>query len=90
MNKTEFKKFAAEKLEVSQKEAEQRLQEVFQLIEDALVEHGEVPLADLGKLVVVERAERNGVNPQTKEKIVIPAKKTPAFKPSKHLKELVL
>jgi DNA-binding protein HU-beta len=35
------------------------------------------------------RATREGVNPQTKEKIQIPATKVPAFKAGKGLKEKV-
>jgi DNA-binding protein HU-beta len=89
MNKKEFVKAIAESFEVSQKEAGELLDKVFQLIEDNLVEHGEVPLGDLGKLSVVERAGRKGVNPQTKEEIYIQPTNAPKFKPSKHLKELV-
>jgi DNA-binding protein HU-beta len=37
---------------------------------------------------VVKRAERKGINPKTKEEIVIPAKKVVRFKPGKKL-ELV-
>ena len=43
----------------------------------------------VGNFEVRERAQRNGTNPRTKEKIVIPAKKAPVFVPAKHLKDSV-
>lgn len=89
MKKAEFVKLVAEALEVSQKDASDTLDKVFGVIEDSLVEHGEVPLGNLGKLVVNERAERNGRNPASGEAIVIPSAKVPKFKASKHLKETV-
>ena len=44
-------------------------------------------LTDFGTFAVKTRQERNGTNPQTKQKIVIPAAKTVGFKVSKGLKE---
>jgi len=37
----------------------------------------------------MERKAREGVNPQTRETIQIPAKKVPKFKPGKGLREAV-
>ena len=37
---------------------------------------------------VVDRASKNGVNPKTQEKIVIPATKAVRFKVGKKLKEM--
>ena len=42
----------------------------------------EVSIAGFGTFLKVNRAERNGVNPSTKEKIVIAAKSAAKFKPS--------
>ena len=42
-----------------------------------------------GVFEVKERAERTGRNPQTKEEILIPASRTPSFKPGKPLKEVM-
>jgi len=49
----------------------------------------EVPLPGLGKLKVVERAARQGRNPQSGEAITIPARKVPAFSASSALKRAV-
>ena len=47
----------------------------------------DVPLGHLGKLKIVERAERHCTNPQTREEVIVPAHKTVKFSPSKTLKE---
>jgi DNA-binding protein HU-beta len=90
MKKADFIKFAAERLETTGKEATETLDKVFSIVEEALVEFGEVPVGDLGKLVVVGKDARIARNPSTGESIEVPAKNVPKFKPSKHLKEAVL
>jgi DNA-binding protein HU-beta len=46
---------------------------------------GSIKLVNFGTFKVVQRKERNGVNPQTLEKMVIPAKKVVKFKAGKGL-----
>ena len=65
------------------------LDELVGVITDTLVKGDKVDIIGLGKFETVERAERNGVKPQTKEPIVIPAKTAPKFKPAKALKDKV-
>ena len=89
MKKQEFVKAVAEKLDITQVEARETLDGVFEVFEDVLVEGKRVPLGDLGRLEVRERAARKGRNPQTGEEIQIPASKTIAFKVGKYGKELV-
>jgi DNA-binding protein HU-beta len=43
----------------------------------------------IGKLVVVQRKARTGVNPQTQEKMTIPAKKVVKFRVAKPCKDAV-
>ena len=62
---------------------------VFNVITKALSEGNKVDISGFGKFEVSERAERNGINPSTKETITIAATKTPKFKASKALKEAV-
>ncbi len=45
-----------------------------------LKENGEFSLPGLGSLKVTIRKERNGINPSTKEKIIIPETKKVTFK----------
>ncbi len=54
------------------------------------VKKGEpVQIFGLGKFSPTTRAERNGVNPKTLERIVIPAQKSVKFTASKQLKDSV-
>lgn len=89
MKKQELINATAEKLETTKKEARATLESVFEVFEDALVEGKKVPLGDIGKLEVRERAARKGRNPQTGAELDIPASKTIAFKAGKHGRELV-
>lgn len=89
MNKTELIAAIAEKAELSKKDAEKALNAFTATVTDSLVKGEAVTLVGFGSFEVKERAARNGLNPQTKETIKIPAKKIPAFKAGKALKEAV-
>ena len=58
-------------------------------ITETLAAGENVSLVGLGTFEVKERAAREGINPRTKEKIIIPASKLPSFKAGKALKEEV-
>jgi DNA-binding protein HU-beta len=49
----------------------------------------DIPITGFGKFYVREQKAREGVNPQTKERMRIPASKVPAFSAGKGLKETV-
>jgi integration host factor subunit alpha len=54
------------------------------------LERGEnVKLSSFGSFSVREKRERVGRNPKTGEKVDVPAKRVPYFKPSKELKDLI-
>lgn len=89
MNKSELVAAVAEKTDMSKKDAEKAVVAVFSAIEEALANNEKVQLVGFGTFEVKERAERTGLNPQTKEKIVIPASKVPGFKAGKALKDAV-
>lgn len=89
MKKGELIKAVAEKLNITQVDARATLEGVFEVFEDALVEGKRIPLGEIGRLEVRERAARKGRNPKTGEEIEISASKTIAFKIGKHGKELV-
>jgi DNA-binding protein HU-beta len=48
-----------------------------------------VVLTGFGTFSVMQRQSRAGINPVTKRKMTIPAKKVPKFKPGKALKALI-
>ena len=89
MNKTDLVAAVAAKAELSKKDAEAAVSAVFGAITDALADGDKVALVGFGTFDVKERAARTGLNPQTKEKIQIPASKAPAFKAGKALKDAV-
>lgn len=90
MNKGELVKVVAEKAELSQKQATVAVAAVFDTIKNALVEGDTVQLLGFGTFSIKERAAREGRNPSTGEFMKIPAKKVPAFKASKTLKEAIV
>jgi DNA-binding protein HU-beta len=54
-----------------------------------LVKGGNVQLIGFGTFTTAKRAEKNGVNPATKQPMVIPACTYPKFTPGKALKDAV-
>lgn len=89
MQKTDFIKAVAEKANMSQKETKQVIDAALDVIADALQKGEKVTLTGFGTFEVRQRQEREGVNPQTRAKIKIPATKTPGFSASSTLKEAV-
>lgn len=77
MNKAELIKAAGVKKEA--------LDAILSAIEAAVKNGENVVIPGFGSFIVKERAERKGINPLTKEAIVIPAKKAVAFKAGKGL-----
>ena len=89
MNKSDLSKRVTQEFGISIKGGISIVELVLDLIEEEIVSGGEVSLHGFGTLKTVERAERECLNPQTKEKMIVPAKKTVTFKVSKALKDKV-
>lgn len=89
LNKKEFVELVAKKTGKTQKDSQEMIETIVEAIQDAIVKEGGVKLVGFGSFEVVERAARTGRNPQTGEEMEIPATKTPKFKASKVLKDLV-
>ncbi|MCC8168388.1 MAG: HU family DNA-binding protein [Clostridiales bacterium] len=89
MSKTEFIAAMSEKSGLSKKDAEVAYKAFTETVIEELKKGEKVSLIGFGTFEVVERGEREGLNPRTKEKIVIPAAKAPKFKASKPFKEAV-
>ena len=79
----------AEKSELSKKDSEKALNAVIAAVTDALVEGDKVQLTGFGTFEVRDKKEKEAINPRTKEKIIVPARKSPAFKAGKALKDAV-
>jgi len=89
MNKTELAAKVAVATGETNKKAADILAAGFQIIAVALAEGEEVRLNDFGFLKVAERPARVGRNPQTGEKVDIPAKRVVKFKPATALKAMI-
>lgn len=89
MQKTDFIKAVAERTGVSQKETKQVIDAALDIIAETLAKGEKVTLTGFGTFEVRDRQAREGVNPQTREKIHIPATKTPGFSASSTLKDSV-
>ncbi|SDE79786.1 HU family DNA-binding protein [Rhodospira trueperi] len=89
MNKNDLVATVAENTELSKADATKVVDCVFDAITDALKNGTEVRLVGFGTFAVSERAQSEGRNPRTGEKIVIPASRQPKFKAGKALKDAV-
>ena len=89
MNKVDLIKVVAERAGLKKKDAEIAVNTIFNAIREALKNGEKVSIVGFGSFEVVERKAREGINPITKEKIKIPATRTPKFKPSASLKKEV-
>lgn len=86
MNKSELINAVAEKAQLTKKDSEKAVTAVFDVIAEQLANDEKVVLVGFGTVEVRHRAARKGRNPSTKEEIMIPATKAPAFKAGKNLK----
>ena len=89
MNKQELITSMAEKTSLNKANSEKVLNAFIESVQEALANGEKVQLIGFGTFETKERAARVGLNPRTKEKIDIPAKKAPAFKPGKEFKEKI-
>ncbi len=89
MNKTELVASVAEKAGLSKKDADKAVAAVIDSVIAALKAGDKVALVGFGTFEVRARAAREGINPQTKQKITIAASKNPVFKAGKAFKDAI-
>ena len=89
MTKKDLIAAIAEKAGLSKKDSEAALNAFIATVEETLKAGESVQLTGFGTFEVRERAERQALNPRTKESITIPATKVPAFKAGKGLKDII-
>lgn len=79
----------AEKSSLSKKDATAALTALLSTITETLTAGDKVAIPNLGTFEVKEHAARIGHNPRTGETVEIAAKKVPAFKVAKALKDAI-
>lgn len=75
----------AEAIDLQKSDVRALLEQLGEIVADALENDGEITLPGIGKLKVSERAARTGRNPQTGKAIEIAAKKVIKLVPAKAL-----
>lgn len=75
--------------ELPRKESEAVVETIFESIIESIQKGEKIEIRGFGSFRTRERRGRVGRNPKTGEKVEVPAKKIPFFKPSKELKDFV-
>ena len=89
MNKTELVEKIVAAAGLSKVDSKKALEATIAAIKDALVAGDKVALVGFGTFSVSERPAREGINPATKEKISIAAKKVAKFKAGAELADAI-
>jgi DNA-binding protein HU-beta len=89
VTKSEFVDRVSEQSGLGKNEAGKAVDAALTVIEETLSRGGEVSFTGFGKFSVAERGARQGVNPQTGERIEIAASKVPRFSAGSALKSAV-
>jgi integration host factor subunit beta len=89
MTKAELVDEVARVVQLTKKQAETIVNIVFDSIVESLRSGQKIELRGFGSFRLRSRKSRTGRNPKTGEKVEVPSKKIPYFKPGKELKELI-
>ena len=89
MTKTELINSISDKANCTKKDAASALEATLAAIEEALEKGDKVSITGFGTFEVRERGEKKCINPKTKQEMICPPCKAPAFKAGRGLKEAV-
>ncbi len=89
MNKSELVSAIAEGAQLSKAQAKAALDAAMEAVAVALAKEDKVTLVGFGTFAVAKKEERQGINPRTKQAIVIPARKVVKFKAGSELNDKV-
>ena len=89
MNKTELIDSIAVDTGLTKAQSKAALESVLENISKALQHNDRVSLVGFGSFYTSERSAREGINPRTKEKIKISAKKVAKFKAGSELEDSI-
>lgn len=85
MNKTEFIASVAEKAGLTKADAQKAVTAFADVVAEQLKAGEKIALLGFGTFFVQDKPARTGINPKTKEKIEIAARKVAKFKPGSSL-----
>ena len=89
MTKAELVEEVSKVSDLSKKHSEIIVETVFKSIIDALHRGEKIELRGFGSFRLRQRDSRKGRNPKTGDKVEVPPKRVPYFKPGKELKDLI-
>ena len=89
MTKAEFVDQVADESDLTKTDAASAVDAVLKVIEETLQRGGDINFTGFGKFSVADRGARQGVNPQTGERIQIQASRVPRFSAGSALKKAV-
>ena len=89
MTKAELVEEVSRVSDLTKKHSEVIVDTVFKSIIDALQRGEKIELRGFGSFRLRRREPRKGRNPKTGDRVDVPPKKIPYFKPGKELKELI-
>ena len=89
LTKAELVEEVSRSAQVTKKQAEEIVQTVFETIVDSLRLGRKVELRGFGSFRIRNRGARIGRNPKTGNRVEVPPKRIPYFKPGKELRELL-
>ena len=89
MTKTELISAVADKTDSTKKNTEAAINAIISTITETLASGEKVSIVGFGTFEVRDRKEKKVINPQTKEEMIAPASKAPAFKAGQALKTAV-
>jgi integration host factor subunit beta len=89
MTKAELVEEVARSTDLTKKHAEIIVNTVFESIVDSLKAGEKIELRGFGSFRIRRRGARMGRNPKTGDRVEVPAKRIPYFKPGKDLREML-
>jgi integration host factor subunit beta len=89
MTKADLVEEVAKVTELTRKDSEVIVDTLFESVIKALRAGDKLEVRGFGSFRVRQRNARVGRNPKTGEKVEVPAKRVPYFKPSKELKDVI-
>ena len=91
MTKSELiESIASQHHKMNKKHIEFIINSVFKSIKESLQKGDKVEIRGFGSFKIREKSSKVGRNPKTGDKVNVPDKKVPYFKPGKEIKELLI
>ena len=89
MTKADLVEEISRVVQMSRKDSESIVETIFESIVKALRSAEKIEIRGFGSFRTRQRKPRVGRNPKTGERVEVPSKTVPYFKPSKELKDLI-